>query len=154
MPKAKKGEDLVLSPFDKAVERYKVIFQDDLVRGIRGVGNTTGRKGNIGYILVGQNAAPASWKNDVGGGDWKYSLFGYPNGKTSLKLLGKGIERNSMYAIPKEKFDGDNFFGNMGYWAVSHSAASGNDKDIKVMKSYLVLNENDYGTPTPKNAKI
>ena len=142
-PKAKKDEPLVESPYDKAMQKMKRIFQDDILRGLRYCGNTSGRVGEVGYVYIGQATDPNTWKSGTSG-DWKYSLFGFPVGKTSLKLMGKGIGRNSIYAITKDKFDGDTRLNNLGYWAVSKTASSGSDKNTVAIKSYMVLNENDY----------
>ena len=143
-PKAKKGEENPETPYDKAIQKMIRVFRDDILRGLRHCGNTSGRVGEVGYIYIGQSTDPNTWKSGTGG-DWKYSLFGFPIGKTSLKLMGKGIGRNSIYAISKDKFDGDTRLNNLGYWAVSKTASSGSDKNTTAIKSYMVLNENDYG---------
>lgn len=117
------------------------IFDKDLSRGIQYLGNTSGRQGEVGLILIGQQADPAAWKS--GKGDWRYSLFGYPVSKTSLKLMGKGIGVGTKYERP-DKLEGDEFKDDLGYWAVSKSASSGKDRNAVMIKSYMVLNDNDY----------
>lgn len=143
-PKVKKDESSPTEALDKAVEKMKYVFSDDLVQGIRKCGNTTGRTGEVGFIIIGQATDPSAWKSGKGG-DWKYSLFGFPIGKTTLKLMGNGIGRSSIYAITADKLAGEKMLNNLGYWAVSKTASSGKDKSTVVVKSYMVLNENDYG---------
>lgn len=149
IPKAKAGEELELTPYQKAMERMKQVFVDDIFSAITDVGNTTGRVGQVGYLFIGQATDPAAWKSRSG--DWKYNLFGFPIGKTSLKLMGKGINEGSMYGLPKKPYPGKEMMKQLGYWTISKMSASGNDTAPECIKSYLVLNENDYDPSNPNN---
>lgn len=115
----------------------------DLYNGATEVRNTTGRTGNVGFVMLGQQADVASWAD---GALKKGEPFGFLVGNCSMKLLGREAVDNNKYSMNGANPVGRNLTENMGYFAVVNSPVADKtaaDK-IKIVKTYLVLNKNDY----------
>lgn len=115
----------------------------DLYNGATEVRNTTGRTGNVGFVMLGQQADVASWAD---GALKKGEPFGFLVGNCSMKLLGREAVDNNKYSMNGANPIGKNLTENMGYFAVVNSPVADKtaaDK-IKIVKTYLVLNKNDY----------
>lgn len=109
--------------------------------------NTTGRTGNVGLIMLGQQSDCTAWAT----GALKRDTFGFLVGNCSMKMLGKDAVDGTKYSLNGAVPKGNGFLGNMGYFAlIPQALADKSDPDkIKVVKSYLVLNDNDYTSDGP-----
>ena len=133
-------------------EDYKYVkklkkFLDSMFSGAVTFRNTTGRTGNIGAILLGQQSDCTAWAT----GALKRDTFGFLVGNCSAKLLGKDAVDNTKYSLNGCTPKGSELLGGMGYFALVPRAVAdkGSQDSIKVLKSYLVLNENDYVPGNP-----
>ena len=127
-------------------KRLKQVL-DSMFSGSTTFRNTTGRTGNVGLIMLGQQADCSAWAN----GAIKRDAIGFLVGNCSMKMLGKDATDGGKYSMNSCTPKGNDLLGNMGYFALIPQAVadkSAPDK-IKVIKSYLVLNENDYAEPEP-----
>lgn len=104
--------------------------------------NTTGRQGYIGAVILGQQADCSAWAD----GSIKKDTFGFLVGNCSSKLLGKGATGGNKYELGGASVTGASLLGNMGYFAYVPEALATkeNQSKVKVVKTYLVLNENDF----------
>ena len=130
----------------KYVERLQKVL-DSLFSGSVEFRNTTGRTGNVGLIMLGQQSDCSAWAT----GTLKRDPFGFLVGNCSMKMLGKGAADNTKYSLNGAVPAGNNLLGNMGYFALIDGALAdkGNPDSAKVVKTYLVLNENDYNENNP-----
>lgn len=122
-------------------------FLESIFSGLNEVRNTTGRTGNVGIVMLGQQADATAWAD----GAVKRDPLGFLVGNCSAKLLGKGAAGGEKYALGDSHPKGEELLTNLGYFAlvpgatVTKSTAS----TVKVIKTCMVLNENDYSPDNP-----
>lgn len=133
-------------------DKYKYVkklsqFLDSMFSGSVTFRNTTGRTGNTGVILLGQQSDCTAWAT----GAIKRDPIGFLVGNCSMKMLGKDATDSTKYSLNGCVPKGNSFLGNMGYFAIVKQAVADKSapEKIKVVKSYLVLNENDYSPENP-----
>ena len=144
--KPSKSKDKTESPEYKYVKRLSAVF-DSLYSGIMEFRNATAGKGNVGVVMLGQQGDCKSWAE----GAFKRDPIGFLVGTCSMKLLGKGASGGNTYELNGCRPKGEELLGEMGHFAlVPKAVASKSDSDIiKVVKTCLVLNENDYDENNP-----
>lgn len=137
--KPKKGEQL--TDEYRYVKKLKS-FLDSMFSASVEFRNTTGRTGNVGLIMLGQQSDCSAWAN----GALKRDPIGFLVGNCSMKMLGKDATDTNKYSLNGCVPAGNSLLGNMGYFALVPQAVAdkGAPDKIKVVKTYLVLNENDY----------
>ena len=126
----------------KSIEKFSKIYDGGLAADIKDIVITTGRVAGLSFIMLGQQVDPGQWKTCQG--TWTDSTFGYMMGNVSTKLIGKNPGRSVKYGIPQQFKDDPNIGKSMGYWALCNQADSKTDTSAKAVKTYLILNENDY----------
>lgn len=143
------------SKSSEPTEEYKYVIKlqkliNSLFPGCVEFRNTTGRTGNVGLIMLGQQSDCTAWAD----GALKRDSLGFLVGNCSMKLLGKDACDTNKYSLNGAQPVGSTFLGSMGYFAlVPQAVADPKDKDkIKVIKTYLVLNKNDYNPDDPDNS--
>lgn len=109
--------------------------------------NTSGRKANCSFLILGQHGDPADWSDGVN--PWANSLFGSLVSGCGLKISGPGSGNSTAYGIKGMTFKGASLLtkgieSSRGYFAKTGSVQSGDTGTV--FKSYLVLNKNDYDT--------
>ena len=128
----------------KNLERFKYVFVDKLAKEMKDVVITTGRVSKMGIILIGQQVDPGQWATPQG--SWKECTFGYMIGNAAIKLIGNNGGTSPTYGMPEKfsKSKDSNVGKTLGYWAYSTQVRSGKDEKAKGLKTYLILNKNDY----------
>ena len=142
----KPTKDKPATPEYNYVKRLNAVFES-IYSGAMEFRNTTGRTGNVGVIMLGQQGDCKSWAE----GAFKRDPIGFLVGTCSMKLLGKGATGSNTYELNDCSPKGAELLGSMGHFAlVPKAVASRSDNNvIKVIKTYLVLNENDYNENNP-----
>lgn len=116
-----------------------------IASSIAGFKNTFGRQGNVGLIMLGQQADASAWSE----GNMKRDTMGYLVGNCTMKLLGRGATDSTKYNLGDAEPVGRDLLGNMGYFALVEGNLANKSMNIPVVKSYLVLNDNDYSPSDP-----
>lgn len=120
---------------DRIVEAYGSGLSNEVASVI----NTTGGVGRVSMIYLGQDAWPSKWGQK---GELGPSLFSC----TKFKIMGRNAGSGSQYSLNSEDNDVKQFIQNedtFGYWT-SFLGAEPPKSGNKAMKSYLVLNDNDF----------
>jgi len=120
---------------DKIIEAYGAGLSNEIASVI----NTTGGVGRVSMIYLGQDAWPSKWGQK---GELGHSLFSC----TKFKIMGRNAGSGSQYSLNSEDNDVKQFIQNedtFGYWT-SFLGAEPPKTGNKAMKSYLVLNDNDF----------
>lgn len=120
-------------------------FMDGLSEGLSDIRDTQGRQGNVGLIIIGQHAATSDWSD----GQMKRDIMGSLIGNASMKLLGRGATDSTKYSLGDAEPVGRELLGNMGYYALINGGLANKKMNIPVIKSYLILNDNDYNPTKP-----
>lgn len=133
------------------------LLWSDLPELTSSVLRTTGGKGNSGFITIAQDSAVGEWSIPTNKNSENPALYQLVQ-KCRMKFIGAGAGNSSSYGLPTSGFLGAEYInsgkskgssedkattGRRGYFAVT-STAKVNVDNIKVIKTYLVLNENDY----------
>ncbi len=133
------------NPITPEIEYLKKVrsFINNMYSGVTSFRNTDARVGYVGAIILGQQSDCSAWSS---GGAMKRDTLGFLVGNCSAKLLGKDACDGTKYSLGGCEPAGNNFLGKMGYFAlVPKALADKSSKDsVKVVKTYLVLNQNDY----------
>ena len=116
-----------------------------IASSIAGFKNTFGRQGNVGLLMLGQQADASGWSD----GNMKRDTMGYLVGNCTMKLLGRGATDSTKYNLGDAAPVGKDLLGNMGYFALVEGNLANKSMNIPVVKSYLVLNDNDYNPSDP-----
>jgi hypothetical protein len=151
-----KGADAPSAEYSYA-EKYLDVFMDGLTNGIGVLRDTDGGSGRVSILLLGQKADPGEW-GLFSARDWRSGVFGMMAGTLNTKFIGRQAGTSIDYAMPKINFNGKSHLteGDRGYFLrvrdakVSTQAA----EDLQIIKSYLVLNKNDFNYEDYKSGNV
>lgn len=124
------------------IKKYKSFLTNQSALGISKFVKESARIGNGGYIDITQKGTPS----EFGLGSWASNPFGSILNLTDVKIVGKGGEGTKDYSLPKnvEGYDLITDKTTSGYFAVHSGIRTPEKSNVTVMKSYLLLNVNDY----------
>lgn len=110
--------------------------------GTRTFFNTTAGKSGVGCIILGQQSEISNWSSSPND-DLKFLVS-----NCNQKLLGRGTVNSTVYSIggAAGNVAGEKYANNeTGYFAYVpvNKAGKGSEESIKVVKSYMTLNDND-----------
>lgn len=125
----------------KRAKRFQDVFIDALADEMKDLVITTGRVSKMHILIIGQQTDPGQWGTPQG--IWKQCTFGYMVGNLKYKLQGPRAGSSPTYSINKDKL-GEDAKLTRGYWVLADNARADQQENVQLLKSYLILNENDY----------
>lgn len=126
----------------KRAQKFNDVFIDGLADEMKDVVITTGRMSKMHIIIIGQQTDPGQWATPQG--IWKQCTFGYMVGNLKYKLQGPRAGSSPTYGVNKNLLSEEDRKLVRGYWVLTDNARSDQQEDVQRLKSYLILNENDY----------
>lgn len=133
-------------------EKLKTILKEETLQNCSDIINTTGGLGRVSLFLIGQSSDPGDWGVESGR-DWANWPFGNILAKSSYRILGANHGKSLQYSLTGTKYAGSQSMGKLGYFAL-HQGLVPQDNCVTMMKSYLVLNENDFNHRKYLNGEI